>query len=170
MLVRKQATVHTRLRYIETTVSILIRLIFRCIWLICCHLKVILFEQKDRNEQLRRTQTIYFLWLFLKKNLRRTHSIYLELWTWKPKNCTFYLLWVDWFKMFVILLSCMYQTGTVLGFSYAQTRNLLTPITLHAFWNSGVIVFLIFLQVLHIFIGIHSSVALAQVLNPKNTH
>lgn len=62
----------------------------------------------------------------------------------------------------------MYQTGTVLGFSYAQTRNLLTPITLHAFWNSGVIVFLIFLQVLlHIFIGIHSSVALAQVLNPK---
>lgn len=70
MLVRKQATVHTRLRYIETTVSILIRLIFRCIWLICCHLKVILFEQKDRNEQLRRTQTIYFLWLFLKKKFK----------------------------------------------------------------------------------------------------
>ncbi|XP_039126359.1 uncharacterized protein LOC120262334 [Dioscorea cayenensis subsp. rotundata] len=40
----------------------------------------------------------------------------------------------------------LFILGTVLGFSYAQTRNLLTPITLHAFWNSGVIVFLIFLQ------------------------
>ncbi|CAN4081263.1 unnamed protein product [Withania somnifera] len=33
-----------------------------------------------------------------------------------------------------------------LGFSYGQTRNLLTPITIHAFWNSGVILLLTFLQ------------------------
>ncbi|MED6121646.1 hypothetical protein PIB30_032187 [Stylosanthes scabra] len=32
-----------------------------------------------------------------------------------------------------------------LGISYAQTRNLLTPITIHAFWNSGVILLLTFL-------------------------
>ena len=37
--------------------------------------------------------------------------------------------------------------GITLGFSYAQTRNLLTPITIHAFWNSGVILLLTFLQV-----------------------
>lgn len=37
--------------------------------------------------------------------------------------------------------------GTALGFSYAQTRNLLTPITIHALWNSGVIVLLTILQV-----------------------
>ncbi|KAA3463494.1 D-alanine--D-alanine ligase [Gossypium australe] len=36
--------------------------------------------------------------------------------------------------------------GTALGFSYAQTRNLVTPITIHAFWNSGVILLLTFLQ------------------------
>ncbi|KAL3336937.1 hypothetical protein AABB24_029561 [Solanum stoloniferum] len=36
--------------------------------------------------------------------------------------------------------------GTALGFSYAQTRNLLTPITIHALWNSGVILLLTFLQ------------------------
>ena len=28
----------------------------------------------------------------------------------------------------------------VLGFSYARTRNLLTPMTIHAMWNSGVLV------------------------------
>ncbi|PIA62670.1 hypothetical protein AQUCO_00200585v1 [Aquilegia coerulea] len=33
-----------------------------------------------------------------------------------------------------------------LGFSYSQTRNLLTPITIHALWNSGVILLLTFLQ------------------------
>ncbi|XP_044491478.1 uncharacterized protein LOC123215449 isoform X3 [Mangifera indica] len=38
------------------------------------------------------------------------------------------------------------SVGTALGFSYAQTRNLLTPITIHAFWNSGVILLLTFLQ------------------------
>lgn len=37
--------------------------------------------------------------------------------------------------------------GAAMGFSYAQTRNLLTPITIHAFWNSGVILLLTFLQV-----------------------
>ena len=40
-----------------------------------------------------------------------------------------------------------FATGVVLGFSYAQTRNLLTPITIHAVWNSGVILLLTFLQV-----------------------
>ncbi|BAT74519.1 hypothetical protein VIGAN_01220500 [Vigna angularis var. angularis] len=42
----------------------------------------------------------------------------------------------------------LFVLGTALGFSYAQTHNLLTPITIHAFWNSGVILFLTFLQVL----------------------
>lgn len=41
----------------------------------------------------------------------------------------------------------MIHIGTALGFSYAQTRNLLTPITIHATWNSGVILLLTFLQV-----------------------
>lgn len=40
----------------------------------------------------------------------------------------------------------LFVLGTVLGFSYAQTRNLLTPITIHALWNSGVILLLTFLQ------------------------
>ncbi|KAI4314163.1 hypothetical protein L6164_027098 [Bauhinia variegata] len=40
----------------------------------------------------------------------------------------------------------LFVLGTALGFSYAQTRNLLTPITVHAFWNSGVILLLTFLQ------------------------
>ncbi|KAI4328433.1 hypothetical protein L6164_020789 [Bauhinia variegata] len=35
---------------------------------------------------------------------------------------------------------------TALGFSYAHTRNLLTPITIHAFWNSRVILLLTLLQ------------------------
>ena len=34
-----------------------------------------------------------------------------------------------------------------MGISYAQTRNLLTPITIHALWNSGVVLILTFLQV-----------------------
>ncbi|XP_027909778.1 uncharacterized protein LOC114168973 [Vigna unguiculata] len=33
----------------------------------------------------------------------------------------------------------IFVIGSVLGFSYAQTRNLLTPITIHAFWNLLVI-------------------------------
>ncbi|OEL25258.1 hypothetical protein BAE44_0013724 [Dichanthelium oligosanthes] len=41
----------------------------------------------------------------------------------------------------------LFILGVALGFSYAQTRNLLTPITIHAFWNSGVILLLTFLQV-----------------------
>ncbi|XP_039145922.1 uncharacterized protein LOC120283336 [Dioscorea cayenensis subsp. rotundata] len=41
----------------------------------------------------------------------------------------------------------LFVLGTALGFSYAQTRNLLTPITIHSFWNSGVILLLTFLQV-----------------------
>ncbi|XP_059648850.1 uncharacterized protein LOC132294859 isoform X3 [Cornus florida] len=40
----------------------------------------------------------------------------------------------------------LFVLGTALGLSYAQTRNLLTPITMHALWNSGVILFLTFLQ------------------------
>ncbi|XP_039854175.1 uncharacterized protein LOC120712454 isoform X2 [Panicum virgatum] len=40
----------------------------------------------------------------------------------------------------------LFVLGVVLGFSYAQTRNLLTPITIHAVWNSGVILLLTFLQ------------------------
>ncbi|KAK6159964.1 hypothetical protein DH2020_003345 [Rehmannia glutinosa] len=40
----------------------------------------------------------------------------------------------------------LFVLGAALGFSYAQTRNLLTPIMIHAFWNSGVILLLTFLQ------------------------
>lgn len=40
--------------------------------------------------------------------------------------------------------------GAALGFSYAQTRNLVTPITIHSLWNSGVIILLTFLQVAHL--------------------
>ncbi|KAJ4829634.1 hypothetical protein Tsubulata_029308 [Turnera subulata] len=40
----------------------------------------------------------------------------------------------------------LFVLGTVMGLSYAHTRNLLTPITIHAFWNSGVIIILTFLQ------------------------
>ncbi|KAJ8760921.1 hypothetical protein K2173_021959 [Erythroxylum novogranatense] len=40
----------------------------------------------------------------------------------------------------------LFVLGIALGLSYAQTRNLLTPITIHAFWNSGVILILTFLQ------------------------
>nr|GMD27486.1 CAAX amino terminal protease family protein [Ipomoea batatas]GMD28714.1 CAAX amino terminal protease family protein [Ipomoea batatas] len=43
-------------------------------------------------------------------------------------------------------MSNILYSGTALGFSYAQTRNLLTPITIHACWNSGVILLLTFLQ------------------------
>lgn len=39
----------------------------------------------------------------------------------------------------------LFILGTALGLSYAQTRNLLTPITIHALWNSGVILLLTFL-------------------------
>ncbi|KAK9119283.1 hypothetical protein Scep_017376 [Stephania cephalantha] len=40
----------------------------------------------------------------------------------------------------------LFVLGLALGVSYAQTRNLLTPITMHALWNSGVILLLTFLQ------------------------
>ncbi|KAJ7953804.1 CAAX amino terminal protease [Quillaja saponaria] len=40
----------------------------------------------------------------------------------------------------------LFVLGAALGLSYAQTHNLLTPITIHAFWNSGVILLLTFLQ------------------------
>ncbi|XP_021299713.1 uncharacterized protein LOC110428257 isoform X2 [Herrania umbratica] len=40
----------------------------------------------------------------------------------------------------------LFVLGTALGFSYAQTRNLVTPITIHALWNSGVILLLTLLQ------------------------
>ncbi|XP_024316561.1 uncharacterized protein LOC100838017 isoform X2 [Brachypodium distachyon] len=42
--------------------------------------------------------------------------------------------------------SQLFVLGVALGFSYAQSRNLLTPIMMHAIWNSGVIVLLTFLQ------------------------
>jgi hypothetical protein len=48
------------------------------------------------------------------------------------------------------LVDC--HTGIALGISYAQTRNLLTPMTIHAFWNSGVILLLTILQV---YMGYH---------------
>lgn len=41
----------------------------------------------------------------------------------------------------------LFILGTALGLSYAQTRNLLTPITIHALWNSGVILLLTLLQI-----------------------
>ncbi|XP_057443607.1 uncharacterized protein LOC130735713 [Lotus japonicus] len=34
----------------------------------------------------------------------------------------------------------LFVLGTFLGISYAQTRNLLTPITIHAFWNIGLLI------------------------------
>ncbi|KAJ3705742.1 hypothetical protein LUZ61_009447 [Rhynchospora tenuis] len=40
----------------------------------------------------------------------------------------------------------LFVLGAALGLSYAHTRNLLTPITIHAFWNSGVILLLTVLQ------------------------
>lgn len=40
----------------------------------------------------------------------------------------------------------LFVLGTALGLSYAQTRNLLTPIAIHALWNSGVVLLLTFLQ------------------------
>ncbi|XP_050373502.1 uncharacterized protein LOC126791139 [Argentina anserina] len=40
----------------------------------------------------------------------------------------------------------LFVLGAAMGLAYAQTRNLLTPITIHAFWNSGVILLLTFLQ------------------------
>ncbi|CAA7031170.1 unnamed protein product [Microthlaspi erraticum] len=41
----------------------------------------------------------------------------------------------------------LFVLGSVLGLSYAQTRNLITPMLIHGFWNSGVILLLTFLQV-----------------------
>lgn len=40
----------------------------------------------------------------------------------------------------------LFVLGIMLGLSYAQTRNLLTPIIIHSLWNSGVILLLTFLQ------------------------
>ncbi|KAH9295779.1 hypothetical protein KI387_039367, partial [Taxus chinensis] len=40
----------------------------------------------------------------------------------------------------------LFALGAVLGFAYAQTRNLLTSITIHALWNSAVIILLTFLR------------------------
>ncbi|CAN7134272.1 unnamed protein product, partial [Brassica rapa subsp. narinosa] len=56
--------------------------------------------------------------------------------------------------IFVMLVNtCIYMSlfssglGSVLGLTYAQTRNLITPMVIHGFWNSGVILLLTFLQV-----------------------
>ncbi|XP_020409557.1 uncharacterized protein LOC18792855 [Prunus persica] len=40
----------------------------------------------------------------------------------------------------------LFVLGSALELSYAHTCNLLTPITIHALWNSGVILLLTFLQ------------------------
>lgn len=40
----------------------------------------------------------------------------------------------------------LFALGVVLGFSYAKSRNLLTPIMIHAFWNSGVVLLLTYLR------------------------
>ncbi|KAL1355962.1 uncharacterized protein LOC107489518 isoform X2 [Arachis duranensis] len=40
----------------------------------------------------------------------------------------------------------LFVLGTFMGISYAQTRNLLAPITIHAFWNTGVALLLSSLQ------------------------
>ncbi|GAA0185516.1 hypothetical protein Leryth_002233 [Lithospermum erythrorhizon] len=40
----------------------------------------------------------------------------------------------------------LFLLGIALGLSYAQTHNLLTPIIIHAIWNSGIILLLTFLQ------------------------
>ncbi|MED6169073.1 hypothetical protein PIB30_017825 [Stylosanthes scabra] len=40
----------------------------------------------------------------------------------------------------------LFVLGTFMGISYAQTRNLLAPITIHAFWNTGVTLLLSSLQ------------------------
>ena len=37
--------------------------------------------------------------------------------------------------------------GVVLGFSYAKSGNLLTPMIVHGLWNSGVLLLLTFLRV-----------------------
>lgn len=37
--------------------------------------------------------------------------------------------------------------GIILGFSYAQTRNLACPMLIHCIWNSGVVVVLTLLRV-----------------------
>lgn len=40
----------------------------------------------------------------------------------------------------------LFSLGVVLGFSYLKSRNLLTPIMIHAMWNSGVILLLTVLR------------------------
>ncbi|CAL8094615.1 unnamed protein product [Prunus armeniaca] len=40
-----------------------------------------------------------------------------------------------------------FPSCSAVGLSYAQTRNILTPITIHALWNSGVILLLTFLHI-----------------------
>lgn len=57
-------------------------------------------------------------------------------------------------------------SGTALGFSYAQTRNLLTPITIHALWNSGVILLLTFLQVIKICLLLELFLSACSKLSP----
>ncbi|KAL0797795.1 hypothetical protein Bca101_052969 [Brassica carinata] len=41
----------------------------------------------------------------------------------------------------------LFILGSVLGLTYAQTRNLITPMVIHGLWNSGVILLLTFLQI-----------------------
>ncbi|KAJ7550133.1 hypothetical protein O6H91_07G085100 [Diphasiastrum complanatum] len=40
----------------------------------------------------------------------------------------------------------LFALGVLLGFTYSQTRNLLTPMLVHSVWNSGVIILLTFLR------------------------
>ncbi|CAB4300596.1 unnamed protein product [Prunus armeniaca] len=44
-------------------------------------------------------------------------------------------------------VSQLFVLGSAVGLSYAQTRNILTPITIHALWNSRVILLLTFLHI-----------------------
>lgn len=53
--------------------------------------------------------------------------------------------------MFPLILTCDFggavAVGTILGLVYAQTRNLVAPIAMHACWNLGVVLMLTYLQV-----------------------
>lgn len=69
-----------------------------------------------------------------------------------PLEWHFTLRWSRLYFECIILIYFLVSkihAGTALGFSYAQTHNLLTPITIHALWNSGVILLLTFLSVKH---------------------
>lgn len=73
----------------------------------------------------------------------------IDLWSYDFLLSMFHLLSYIFVPKLAII-SALVIAGTALGFSYAQTRNLMTPITIHALWNSGVILLLTFLQVISV--------------------